>query len=283
MILNNSYQFTGNTLGLKRGMVKSLEDPLKLNRIQVTLVDENIDLPFAGIVSLFATKEIGTVFVPQVGDEVLAGFIDGQINNPIILGSVYNSENTPPLIIDNKKNAIMYVKFHAGLEISIDNTEDKQKVIILTKKGHSINLDDGENETVEIKEKENKTSFKIDFKNGQIDLKASKLISLMAGEDELTIESQKGVNIKSSGGDFNVAVNAASIETKSNFDCKASSKFSAAGEAGIELSSSSKAVMKGTAGAEFSSTAQTVVKGVAGVELSSTGQTVVKGAITQIN
>ena len=46
--------------------------------------------------ALHAGQESGFVFVPEVGDEVLVAFLEGDPDQPIIVGSVYNPERLPP-------------------------------------------------------------------------------------------------------------------------------------------------------------------------------------------
>ena len=236
--------------GLKRGIVKDLKDPDKLNRVKVTLIDEELETPYADVMASFAGEKFGTVFIPSVNEEVILGFLDGQINNPIILGSVYNSKKTPPLVI-NDKNEIMMMQFPAGLKLEINNKKDNQKITITTKKGHTVTLDDGSKEELMISEKSGNTSLKIDFKNGAVEIKAQKKISMSAGKDTLVLENGKGLNLSSASGDFKVDVKAAAIKTKAN----------------AEITAGAKAVLKGNANAT----------------LQSSGQTVVKGSITQIN
>lgn len=234
-----------NVLGLKRGIVKDLNDPDGLNRIKVMLVDEGLESPLADVMATFAGENFGTVFIPQKGAEVVVGFLDGKINSPIILGSLYNRQNKPPLQI-GEENEIMMIQFPAELKIEIDNKQDKQKITITTKKGHIISLDDGENEQLEIQEKSGKTGLKIDFKNGEIELKADSKISFTAGQDTLVLENQKGLNLSSSGGKLEVNVNEVKIKSNANLECEASAQFKATGSAGAEISSSGQTVVKGS-------------------------------------
>lgn len=45
---------------------------------------------------MMAGQGFGMMFTPRMGDEVLVGFIDGDPDKPIVLGSVHHDKNTPP-------------------------------------------------------------------------------------------------------------------------------------------------------------------------------------------
>ncbi|MEN4829021.1 type VI secretion system tip protein TssI/VgrG [Pseudomonas sp. P39-UII1] len=43
-----------------------------------------------------ASGGFGSILIPRVGDEVVVVFLDGNPDRPLIMGSLYNSQNTPP-------------------------------------------------------------------------------------------------------------------------------------------------------------------------------------------
>lgn len=43
-----------------------------------------------------AGKGFGAIDVPRIGEEVVVGFLEGDPDQPLIIGRVYNKENTPP-------------------------------------------------------------------------------------------------------------------------------------------------------------------------------------------
>lgn len=45
----------------------------------------------------------GAVFIPRIGMEVLVAFIDGNPDNPVVTGCVYNGDNAPPYILPDEK------------------------------------------------------------------------------------------------------------------------------------------------------------------------------------
>lgn len=237
-------------VGLKRAVVVDLNDKDKLNKVKLRLIYENHETEYADVLAKFpgtgdsSGEKSGSVFIPSVGEEVIVGFVDGNINCPVVLGSVYNSKNKPPINV-NKKNEIMHIAFPAGMKINIDNKKDKQKVDITTKKGHLISLDDGK-ENLTIQSKKSDTLFKIDFKRGEIIIKAKKKISFVAGKDaSLVIEDQKGMSFNSKSGNLVANMKETKIGAKTN----------------ITLDAKAKMVAKGAASSEFSSSGATTVKG----------------------
>ena len=48
------------------------------------------------VASYWAGKQWGAIHLPRVGQEVVVDFLEGDPDQPIVVGSVYNSENMPP-------------------------------------------------------------------------------------------------------------------------------------------------------------------------------------------
>jgi phage baseplate assembly protein gpV len=64
----------------------------------VELRDSGIVLKHAPV----ATHKLGAVAIPAVGDLVLVQFVGGDIDAPVILGSLYNDEDRPPESADGQ-------------------------------------------------------------------------------------------------------------------------------------------------------------------------------------
>src|SRR5574344_714199 len=54
----------------------------------------------------YAGKERGAYFLPEVGDEVVLAFNEGDRDHPIVLGSLWSQANTPPKGAPGEKNEI---------------------------------------------------------------------------------------------------------------------------------------------------------------------------------
>src|SRR6185503_18393301 len=98
---------TGQMPGLVEGVVvENSGDPLKLGRVRVSfdVLPDKPESTWARVMTPMAGKERGWVTIPEVGDEVLVSFVHGNHDNAIIVGSLYNSKDTPPYANEDGKD-----------------------------------------------------------------------------------------------------------------------------------------------------------------------------------
>lgn len=55
------------------------------------------------VATAWAGKQWGMIHIPRVGQEVVVGFEEGDIDRPIVLGSVYNADTMPPYALPDNK------------------------------------------------------------------------------------------------------------------------------------------------------------------------------------
>jgi type VI secretion system secreted protein VgrG len=94
------------------------------------------------VAQTFAGKRWGGSFWPRLGQEVLVAFVEGNPDEPVIVGSVYNAEQTPPYLgdgLDSKhKNDpnVSGIKSNTTLggsgfnEFRFDDTKDKEQIFL---------------------------------------------------------------------------------------------------------------------------------------------------------
>lgn len=93
--------------GLQTGIVSKLQDdPESEFRVLLKLPSaaENEDAVWARVATLDAGKERGSFFRPEIGDEVIVGFLDADPRHAVILGCVHSSKLAAPLTPDDKNH-----------------------------------------------------------------------------------------------------------------------------------------------------------------------------------
>ncbi len=175
---------------------------------------------WARVVSFMAGKERGAFFLPEVGDEVLVAFENGDVNKPFILGSLWNGKDAPPETNSDGKNNTRVIKSRSGHILQFFDKKGEEKVVIKTSKGHILQLED----------KSGSENIKIIDKSGNnkivIDTKANKII----------VSSDKDIELSAKG---KIAMNAKNIEIKSSADTKIEAS------AGMTIKASADTTIKG--------------------------------------
>jgi Rhs element Vgr protein len=221
--------------GLFNATVKKMyEDPDSQYRIlvNVPLLDPNGEGIWARMTNFYSTSGAGAFFMPEVGDEVILGFINEDPRYPIILGSLYSSTTIKPFagLDPNQKNTTKAIVSKSGISVQFD--DEKKIWTVATPNKNTIIISD-EDKKITIKD-ENENS--IVMSNSGIDLSSQKNINITANQN-VTIKGNQGVNIQSSGGD--VAIKGLNI--KENADMQ----YSAQGGQMAQVSGGMQLTLKG--------------------------------------
>jgi uncharacterized protein involved in type VI secretion and phage assembly len=189
----------GKIEGVMVGVVTNNKDPDGLGRVRVRFPvrESNDDSYWARIATLMGGKGRGTVFLPEVGDEVLVAFDQGNAEHPYVIGSLWNGEDKPPETNSDGKNNIRKIRSRSGHEILFNDDADtkQEKVVIRTKAGHVIILDDSSGkEKIEVKDKTGSNSITIDSNQNAIAVSSAMKLSLKS--QTIEIEAQGILTIK---------------------------------------------------------------------------------------
>ncbi|MDZ4779010.1 MAG: type VI secretion system tip protein TssI/VgrG [Planctomycetia bacterium] len=140
-------------------------------------------------------KQWGGFFLPRVGHEVLVDFLEGDPDQPIIVGSVYNAENMPPYVLpDNMTRST--IKSRSTLkgaeenfnEIRFEDKKGSEEVYIHAEKDFNRVVEN--NDTLKVGfEKKDKGDQTIDIHN-------DRTITVTEGNQLLTVkQGNRTVNV----------------------------------------------------------------------------------------
>ena len=129
--------------------VVSLDDPETRNRVQVALLSLTADTAqaaplWARVVAPMAGDDRGLFCLPEVGDEVLVLFAQGDLRAPLIVGGLWNGASPPPADIEaGGQNRIKRLRTRNGITITLDDQSGTETLTLETPGGQKLTLADG--------------------------------------------------------------------------------------------------------------------------------------------
>ena len=106
------------------------------------------------VAQIWAGSGFGAVFTPRVGHEVLVDFLEGDPDQPIVTGSLHNSDNKPPYLpLTPTQSGVKSRSSKGGSdqnfnEISFDDKKGEEKLFFQAEKDHTINVKNNRSATV---------------------------------------------------------------------------------------------------------------------------------------
>ena len=102
-----------------------------------------------------AGKQWGAIFIPRIGHEVIVSFLEGDPDQPLVIGSVYNADNMPPYALPaNKTQSGWKTRSTTGggaancNEIRFEDKKGGEELFIQAEKDQNNNVKNDESTTV---------------------------------------------------------------------------------------------------------------------------------------
>ena len=181
--------------GLAIALVTQNKDPDNLGRVKVKFpwLDDTVESTWARWVSPMAGPGRGFFCLPEVNDEVVLAFENGDFNRPFILGALWNGQDKPPeqtsAAVNSSGVNIRVLKTRAGHIIRLDDSSGKEKIEIIDKTGqNSIVIDSTSNKitVTSAGEIELGASMKVTIKAPQIQIDGQQVA--ISGSAQTTIK-----------------------------------------------------------------------------------------------
>jgi len=202
--------------GLQIGIVTRLQDdPDGEDRILVKMpmIDNRQDGIWARVAIPDAGNKRAVFFRPEIGDEVVLGFLNNEPRNPIVLGSLNSSAKPAPIPASDENHEKGII---TRSELKLIFNDEKNNIEVSSPNGNKIVLSEDEGSLIIIDENDNKIEMTAD-----------------------------GINMESSG-DINIKAKGDITIEGTNIFQKAGAQFKAEGGSGAELSTDAVAVVKGS-------------------------------------
>jgi uncharacterized protein involved in type VI secretion and phage assembly len=232
--------------GLVVGVVTNNWDDEATHRVKVkfpTLTDTD-ESEWARVLTLSGGGAFGIQFWPEINDEVLVGFEQGDLRRPVVLGALWGGVDKPPL--------------SAKADFLASDGKVTQRVI-RSRSGHVVELNDNDDATkssIKIKHKDGKSYMNLNDEKFEIWVNSTNPLHLKSGAAEIELKN----------GAIKITADTIEMTAKQTAKITANQKLEAKA-ANVEVN--------GSAGVKINASAKTEISGTAGVDI--------KGAMVKIN
>jgi phage protein D len=189
-----------NASGVVIAQVSDVKDPQRQGRVTLTFpwLSEDYVSDWARTVQVGAGKDRGAMVVPEVGDEVLVAFEQGDPGRPYVLGGLFNGVDTPAAgggaLIDSSSGAI-------------------NRRSMVSRRGHRVDLldADGRTEGIRIATSDDKLTLTLDATGTKLTVHADGTV-LVEGTQGVTVDAGNST-LDLKGGSLNLkATNGVTID-----------------------------------------------------------------------
>ncbi len=267
--------------GVVTGIVTSNNDPEKLGRVQVKypwlpkMSGSELSSCWARLTFVGGGADRGIVFLPEVNDEVLLAFENGDMSSPYVLGVLYNGKDKLPKgigeMIDTgaKKVNERVIVSRSGHKIVLDDSSGKEKITIQDKTGKNmIEIDSAKNE------------FKI-ISEGKLDLQSKGDLTVTT-EGKLTLKAKQDFTAQTDAGMTLKAQKAIGLNATQKVEIKANQSVEVSGNQKIDLKSGPAGLTLQASGVELKGV-KVDVKANTMLSLGGQAMVQIQGGIVKIN
>jgi uncharacterized protein involved in type VI secretion and phage assembly len=208
--------------GVVPAVVTSAQDPQALGRVKIKLpwLADTYESWWARTLQVGAGKDRGATVLPEVGDEVLVAFAQGDLEHPYVLGGLFNGVDKPK----------------GGWAANVDGAGAVVRRGFVSRTGM----------VVELLEKPGAESVVLSTNEGAQKIvlnQTDKGIELVS-EGPLKVQAKQAVDVTTSGGDVTLKGTNVTIEASANLDLKGTN-VKLVGQGMAELSASGATTIKG--------------------------------------
>jgi uncharacterized protein involved in type VI secretion and phage assembly len=194
--------------GVVSAIVTDLKDPDSLGRVKVKfpVLSDSYESWWARVVQVGAGDKRGTVWLPEVNDEVLVAFSQDSMQQPYVVGGIYNGKDKPDkdwgehldqtdgsvkrrALVSRTGMLLEFLESPDGEQVNVSSNGGAQRISLVQKQQSAIQIvSEG---PVEVTSKQDVT---VSTSSGNVSIKGMKVAIEATSDLDL-----KGVNVKMAG------------------------------------------------------------------------------------
>jgi len=133
LVGGDAQQARTRIFGVVTGVVTNNQDPEGLGRVRVVFpwLADSDESWWARIAVPMAGPSMGTYFLPEIEDEVLVAFEQGDVRFPYVVGALWSKPVPPPADNADGENNLRLIRSRAGHTILLDDTGGAEQVRVV--------------------------------------------------------------------------------------------------------------------------------------------------------
>ncbi len=211
----------------QRAIVVDNFDPSRLGRVRVkypwqSAADNNYT-PWIRISSPMASKDAGFIFTPEINDEVLIDYEDGNIERPYVCGAFYNETNKPAVAAQTQNPGLVKsITSNRGHHISFTDNGGSERFLASSFKLAKLITSYGVGEEIfngKLLDRYLGGGFEISDYYGVYSIKGcthNRSIDISSPYGNVSIDAFQGITINAPLGDVKIVGKNVSIEARNN-------------------------------------------------------------------
>jgi uncharacterized protein involved in type VI secretion and phage assembly len=240
--------------GVEIGIVTNNNDPDNLGRVKVKLpwmatnegTEQESD--WARVVILGAGKQRGIWMLPEVNDEVLLAFEQGDPSQPFVIGGLWNGKDAAPDTTSNVRDGngvnVRVIKTRVGhmIEFNDKTGAGADYITIKTKGGQLITIGDGDKK-LEIKSANH--TILLDDQGRAVKITSGGTVEISGSGNSLKF-TESGIELTGSGGALKIAPAGVELGANANLTCKANANVDVQANAMLNVKTSAILSLQGS-------------------------------------
>ncbi len=222
----------GRQTGAYLAVVTNNRDPEELGRVKLRFPcwGDDHESPWARIATPMAGKEFGLFCLPEVDDEVLVVFANGDPRFPFVLGALWNGASKPPEVNADGKNHKRVLASRSGQALVFDDEPGHETLALRTKNGRAVELsDEPGRETIEIRAKGGQVVRLSDVNKVRKieigDADSGNLVEIDLTKNRVTVAAGKDLRLLAHNGTVSIQARNVSIESLAKIEIEAGSQL----------------------------------------------------------
>ncbi len=164
-------------------------------KVEYRAIEKGLLSPWAPVAVPMSGKKRGMLFMPEVGDEVLVGFADGEFDHPYILGYLWNGEHLSPETSPDQRVIVT----PGGHQLRFEDKKADKRVVLESDAKHRLLMEDKPGqEKLELRSKAKRLIVLDDSGTGKVEIVSGNnriLLDDSAAGTKVELKAGKGVGV----------------------------------------------------------------------------------------